>query len=217
MESAAEDGRDNVGDQPSRQTIQAETAGHLRTLYTIGAGISGAVAMDRIVTYGDDFIQPELVATAVIMLVAFVATIVPFFHGAMRHMHSAWDKVLPSPGLMMYDFVFLFSQTLIFVLIASLSQSPLWFTLALALLLAVDVAWLTARRAWGELGDTGWIWARVNVPFIVLLLGTAHLLRDGTVSELGAAFVIAALAVIRTIVDYYFSREFYFGTESAAA
>ena len=64
-----------MGDQPSRQTIQAETAGHLRTLYTIGAGISGAVAMDRIVTYGDDFIQPELVATAVIMLVAFVAIV----------------------------------------------------------------------------------------------------------------------------------------------
>lgn len=198
----------------TRPAVRAETAGHLRTLYTIGAGISAAVAMERLLSDEGAFFDPHIVIPASLLLVAFIATLIPFFHGAMRHMHQAWDEsTAPSPSLMMFDFVLLFIQTLLFFVLADLTRNPLWFTVALTILLVVDVAWLFARRTWGKQGESGLIWAKVNIPTIALLMTVLVTAQLTNWNAITLASVVALIAIGRTVADYLCARTFYFGED----
>lgn len=215
--AAAADNHRPSSASPDRNTVRRETAGHLRTLYTIGAGLSGAVAMERLITDDNDFSEPHLVVVALLLVVAFVATLIPFFHGSMRHMDTAWDEeVAPSGGLMMFDFVFLFVQTLLYFVVADLTRSPTWFTVALFILLATDVLWLSTRRllqrrSTNRKSNAPITWAWVNLPTIAMLALLLLVNSAGWLNDVSLAVAVTMVAVTRTVVDYKLSSEFYFG------
>lgn len=207
-----------------RSEVRLQTAEHLRLLYTLGAGLGVVLALERILTVDDR--NPDdawFAAGSLPLLLAFVATLIPFFHGAMRHMHAAWsDEARPTPGLMMFDFVALFLQTIIFFIMAGLVREPDEFALAMALLLSIDVVWLGVSSIWtrwlrqkrgitsGEEPPATWAW--VNIPTIALLLVIAVVPGvPGGPDSLILSCSVAAIAVVRTVLDYRLAKSFYFG------
>jgi hypothetical protein len=151
-------------------------------------------------------------------LVAFVATLVPFYHGAMRHLDKTYVeecRTFVREGALLADFLWLFVEAGILLGMALQLGELDRFAWWLVFLLGLDSAWglifhlglTTKPRGW-----TQFKWALVNVPaaailgVVLMALGRADSQR---IAQLLWLFV-PAIAVARTIIDYRWSWFFYF-------
>lgn len=150
--------------------------------------------------------------------VAFAATVVPFFHGMNRHLDRTYvEPVKPAKtdgALLFYFFVFVFESGLLYAAATSIGEQMTTFIL-LGALLGVDMMWAIV---------TGWIqrtevtpsvkgWAGVNLFALALGLlvgGTNAAMQDWKPG------LLATIAVVRSVADYYFLWEIYFGPKEAA-
>ena len=206
-------------DMNERATTTKRTARHLKSLYVVGAGLGIAFALEGMIQgVGAD---PSLDWDSVPVVVAFLATLVPFFHGAMLFMDTQFRG---SPLVVMIDFLALFSQTILFFVMAEFVREPTSFTIAWIVLLIVDVLWVgwlmtpMATRSKRQLAKPVIReyrpWAIINTLCIAVL--AALLLRvdeadRATGPNLELGLLLAAVAIIRTLCDYGFSRRVYFG------
>lgn len=204
---------------------EAETAsvGHLQELYTVAVGLALTLGVERFVTRSA--LSGIRVEDAV-GLAAFVATLLPFYHGAMRHLDHSYiftDRTGNyRRGILLLDFVLLFLEAGLLIAMGALISEPPAFVWALVTLLLLDVVWLeafiavarhTENEGAGLLGKHERGWVTVNVPFIVLILCLAlwSELRSPGVTLVAIAVGIAAIG--RTVVDYWWNWQVYFPTE----
>lgn len=153
------------------------------------------------------------------LLVAFVVTLVPFYHGAMRHLDDEWvDAAEPAaPWLMLVDFGVLFVQAAVFFVLGRNISDPTDFSAWYAILLGTDVVWATVyllgRRARrlpqdptphkGGMAPEA-TWALINSGALVVLAALAI----AGVADSPVALLLVAVG--RTAVDYRVSWSFYF-------
>jgi hypothetical protein len=149
-------------------------------------------------------------------MLAFVVSIVPFYHGMDRHLDRTYvEKVVPSSkeACIVLDFFIFFIESCILVALASLAGSGNHLFLMLAVLLAVDAIWafLTHTIHYRSAASSEIIWSRINVAAVIILLPVYFLpvFPDGT----ARSWILAIVAIIRTIFDYIFCWKFYFPPE----
>jgi hypothetical protein len=148
---------------------------------------------------------------------SFVVTIIPFHHGAVRHLFATYvesgEKKRIIRGALALDFLLLFSQACLFVALALLIQKTQLFTSVLIGLLILDCIWgfltnLTLSNAQDQGSER--IWAFINLfgaAFFVLLSSFGPALVDGWQNMMLLVFVGC---FVRTALDYYFCWDFYY-------
>jgi hypothetical protein len=146
--------------------------------------------------------------------VALIATAVPFLHGMNRHLDQTLAVIRAQNkrslfAILVLDFVvFLAEGCILFLLAASVSAGLAFFQL-LMVLLALDVLW--ALLTWRLTKSVAIRWAIINGAMIAV---SCMLIYPG--GQRCVEFktcVLAACAVIRTVLDYYLAWGFYFPPE----
>jgi hypothetical protein len=150
---------------------------------------------------------------------AFMVTLVPFFHGMNRHLDRCYlqDRVRATEaprGALLFDFFVFFAQSSLLFLIALSVSEPQRAMMFLGALVASDVLWGLVSH-WihyhGENAEPGVngpaAWAMVNVLSLALGLGVALTQIYSPETKLWVLFI---LACARTVADYKVCWGLYF-------
>lgn len=192
------------------------TVKNLQELYTVSVGVALVLAIEQLVKVPD--------AERVIIrwdglpcFVAFLATLIPFYHGALRHLdHRYIDEAGAKfrRGTLLADFLLLFFEACLLLVAARVLLHPIAFGWTLVALLLLDSLWgmavyyllsTTERRA-HEVN-----WAVLNLivgPVLAVVLILAQSTSDEAPPWL--VIVIAAALVGRSVTDYARSWDYYF-------
>jgi hypothetical protein len=103
-----------------------------------------AVAITQIMEAGS-ITEPRIAWARLPVLAAFLATIIPFYHGAMRHLDYTYverDAREVREGSLLVDFIFLFVQACLFFVFAQTLGNTHAAALALLVVLAMDLLWV---------------------------------------------------------------------------
>jgi hypothetical protein len=182
----------------------------LQGLYAVIIALAVSEGLKRtFLAASGDTVNPSRLA----LLLALIATVVPFIHGMNRHM----DELIAKPTnpkrltFLVLDFcAFLIASCLIFLIAVSVSH-PKTFIRVLVLLLAFDVVW--ALATWFITRGVALRWAAINIVAMILLL----LAENFFPSEPELLIITPLLAVSRTAADYIFCSQFYFPREEPNA
>lgn len=147
-----------------------------------------------------------------LLFLAFLATVVPFFHGMNRHLDNIYAlgraPRTPQPGAILLDLcVFVIEASLLFLLAAAIADDAAFFRLC-AYLLFIDIIWAIITRA--ITGSNIISWAFINSAatlLLVLLLVCRH--RQLLPSALSLA-LLTGTVFARTVIDYCVNWKFYF-------
>jgi len=196
---------------------------HLQELYTVTVGLSLTIGVERLFP-GE--LHGTLEAGAVATFIAFLATLLPFYHGALRHLDQKYIYLVngrkPSPRWLLFvDFLTLFLEACLLISMGATVEQPHTFLVLLLLLLLLDIIWSQIPRFAGSEGDKPesgsegdkdeWGWIVVNVPALavgVLLFFVAE--RSRLVSPDVLPFLVGLFAMIRTFYDYFWNWKKYF-------
>jgi hypothetical protein len=189
------------------------TVRNLQELYTVAVGVAVALAVDQLIGAGQ---EPPIHWNHIPVFAAFLATLIPFYHGAMRHLDDVYIQEggrHVRSGALLADFLLLFLEACLFFIAARLISDARATAWALATLLALDAAWgtvvylvfATRGRRWAEIR-----WVLVNSVAVPTLAIGLFLTAGMKEAEEAAVIVLLIVAVIRTITDYWLSWDFYF-------
>lgn len=145
---------------------------------------------------------------------AFLATIVPFYHGASIHMLRTLkdNPATRKKGEVLVDFFALTLEAVIFYAMAkSISQLEsfvLWF----GVLLALDIVWVsfTYFKSQKEVGQAPKWWAILNGGMLLALILLWAWIRTNETQVYATLF---ALALTRSVADYWKCYSYYFPEE----
>lgn len=148
--------------------------------------------------------------------IAFIFTVVPFAHGMNRHMDKVLTKSLQETdvkemrrklfGLLINYLVFLTeSCTLVLMALLITSASEMLFFQILMGLLTVDIIWTVLTRDIGK--DANKKWLLVNLITVIIYVIVIYFLP---LSFAQKSWLLMGIAVLRTVLDYWVSPEFYF-------
>lgn len=140
--------------------------------------------------------------------VAFVVTLIPFYHGALRHVDEAYifTRVRPRDLTFLVDYLILFSEAGVLFLLALVIDEPQSFLYVFALLLLVDLAWAIMTHFLTNRFEEVRTWATIN--FVSLLV--MALIHWTPMLDAAEPVYLVVLAVLRTAADYTFAWKFYF-------
>jgi hypothetical protein len=226
MSNSGDVSDDNVAKQQS-------SVRHLQTLYTLVAGLA---LTEAVTALADEVDVGYPSARTLSMMTAFLATLIPFFHGALRHLDDIYIVSRP-PGAMhrfalLSDFVLLFLESAILLGMARRLEDPIVFLGFLIALLLLDIIWsiltqvLTYGRSWWRIvsqcapwrpcpDDALVRWVRNNLTFVPIALIIWGVERRWSLDELALAGIVLVVAVTRTFRDYKSSWGFYFPAHAA--
>jgi hypothetical protein len=183
----------------------------------IALAITQAILTTFIDPATDRLLLDRSTLLALPMLLAFLVTVVPFYHGMNRHLDRSYvERADTAPhGALLLDFiVFFFEAGLLFAFAASLRDGYRGVVF-LGLALAIDTIWGVVAN-WIHRGPTAGpkSWAAVN--FAALVVGILLFTADIWTPEVKASvFFVVALA--RSVADYALNWQFYFPGELAKA
>jgi hypothetical protein len=207
-----------VSPEESMESARVSSMRHLQTLYTVVVGIALTVALEDITKTDGGQVPLIKSMDPVLLLIALIVTMLPFYHGALRHLDATYierDARHLRSFALLADFVILFVEGCLFLLIARQLGNPHWFAIGFAALLAVDIVWsIVAHFEFTHpVADKAeWKWAQNNTAAL-LVLGcylTAGKLMTGSWVGHWLAGGVLAISLARTIVDYARSWRFYY-------
>lgn len=189
----------------------------LINLYTVVMGVALSLAITKL-------IDPQtglqaVTASSVLLFFAFIVTLFPFYHGALRHLDDAYIENNNShikDSALVLDFLLLLLHGIAFVVLSILLAVPNHFAWALVGLLSIDVIWGVFVHYGSSSRDrhaAEWKWTIINACFVGLSLW--YLIANGIYFEtvanpLTLSLPIAIACTFRTLVDYAWGKEFYF-------
>jgi hypothetical protein len=188
----------------------------LAELYNVVIGIALSISIYNVIDAKSSPIPVHL--DFVINLATILVLIIPFYHGAMRHLFATYVEDGGSTriknGALLVDFVLLFIESCLFVMIGVLITSTVKMAWVIVFLLALDSVWgLLAKLAFtgaqAQLAEQKW--ALINAACVVILI--LLLIFEGSVFDgnpLGAQLGLLAVLAGRSIADYWCSWDFYF-------
>lgn len=188
----------------------------LSELYNVVIGISISLAIMGTI---DVTLTPiPIKLDHCINLFTFILIVVPFYHGAARHLFATYVEDGGSSriknGALLADFFLLFLEGCFFIALALLISETYFFIWGLVFLLALDCIWgllafLAFSGANAQLAEQKW--AIINF-IAAALLAFLLLLADDFVREspVRAQIVFCLAVAVRTFIDYFFCWNFYF-------
>lgn len=191
----------------------------LQTLYTVvvGVALSSATFNFNLANRGNPFsISYEL-----LLFVAFCVTLVPFFHGAMRHLDDAYlenESETRRDGVILFDFILLFFHGIVFVMLSFAISDAYNFIRILLFVLIIDIIWgVFVNYAAPSSSDNNvrLKWAGINFLFFIFFC--CFLTYNHSSQSAAAALLptlIASACSVRTVADYLVVWKFYFPDES---
>lgn len=147
-----------------------------------------------------------------------LVTIIPFYHGAVRHLMATYVEDGGSSqiksGALMADYILLFLEGCVFVTLAVLianTETLVWVIVSLLLLDSIwgFLAWLAFTGARSQYAERKWAIINLFCTGVLVLIGVYG---NSTITSdpLMAQGSIFCVMVIRTIVDYGLCWNFYY-------
>jgi hypothetical protein len=200
------------GLRPDERESQKRSVEHLQGLYSVVVALALSLAADRLLPGSDRVAR----ARGFELAAALVVTLIPFYHGALRHLDDVYGPGSGSAAhsfSVLIDFLLLFVESCAFLALSVSIKQPWTFAWLFLALLALDVLWayltttfLAARPQ--QAAPTTWL--KVNLGFGLTLLAILVSLSVGGWGSPGVvAYVALLLATARTAVDYALSWKFY--------
>ena len=121
---------------------QEDVSRRLMDLYAVGTGLALAIGVERMVRFTGD--SDALICwESLPLFVALVATLIPCYHGALRHLYKRWIEAHDgmASSSMMVDFVMLFLGVGVMLAMGYVLTQPFAFAVALMALLLLDCLW----------------------------------------------------------------------------
>lgn len=146
-----------------------------------------------------------------ILLLGLLATICRFVHGASIHLEMD-RRNLAKRWKLLWDFIGFFLQASFFYLMACSLNTPVLFSKYFIFMLSCDAGWLVFLRTikyiekW-EKTEKQWFWS--DVIFVVLLI------ISNIIKPVWHISIISIAAIVATIWDYFWNRDFYFPTSQS--
>lgn len=198
---------------------------NLQLLYTVVVSLAVTDMLQRVLAIPSGISIPDLSAIGLaqwLMMVSFLFTVVPFYHGASRYLDATYitGERKAQRAALLIDFVFLFIEGILFFVLAEFVGDQQAFYSALALLLLLDVVWVvSSSRLWSipvagstDISNTRYrLWAVINSVTVIVIgvLVISHLWQ-GTALQ---SVILAICAIVRTIIDYTLVFGFYYPPE----
>ena len=189
---------------------------NLTSVYTVVIGVALSLAVAGVIDPQRGLLS--VTQSSVLLFIAFVATLLPFVHGALMHLDVAYFDAAGGTrrGALVFDFILLFFHALAFVVLSLLMNNAGHFAWAITGVLVIDVFWGVFAHFSGQDKNgpsAPGRWATINAVFVLgaiaFLVANDIFLADPA-HPTKIAVCVACGAVIRTIVDYLWCREFYF-------
>jgi hypothetical protein len=154
--------------------------------------------------------------------VAYLVTLVPFYHGALRHLDTTYFEDIGTrtkPGALMLDWGLLFVESCLLLGLAVLLQRPEAFSLLICGLLGFDAAWaFLASLAFAPAGkkhraEAKWGWINF-ITALVLAISLLYLasLDPSKPIEFYRWIIVLLLLIARTVCDYGTCWNYYYPT-----
>lgn len=189
------------------------TVRSLQALYSVVAGAALALAIDGFV---DPSAQSIIRVRTLPLLFALVITLVPFYHGSLRHLETVYVNTPATngegerSGRLFLDFVLLFVEGCLLLAAAKLVERPVAFTVTLSLVCMLDALWGYIGLVISKQERASTTWAKINAVASVAFAGLVWLhLTAGTAAWL-LAILVLGLSIVRTTIDYVTGWDFYF-------
>lgn len=180
----------------------------LQRVYAVVAGLAINEALKRVFLQ-DGRGEYQLHLENLPEFIAFIVTVVPFVHGMNRHLDRTLAASAYRPGVLAFLLidllVFIIESTLLFVLAVTVTHPDQFFPWLIALL-AVDAIWGLAT--WPITKTVVLQWVAVNAAIGVSLWAALRWLP--TDWGIAGEWIMAAMAVVRTGLDYATAWAFYF-------
>lgn len=189
----------------------------LINLYTVVMGVALSLAITKVIDMPSGLLSVTL--STGLLFAAFIATLFPFYHGALRHLDDAYiENSNPNikDSALILDFLLLLLHGIAFVVLSILIAVPNHFAWALIALLTIDVCWgVFAHYGSSTQSKTNaeWKWAIINFVFVGLLAWylVAHdIYLTPMPNSTALAIPIAFACIVRSLVDYIWAKDFYF-------
>jgi hypothetical protein len=193
----------------------------LSDLYTVVIGVALTIAAETTL-HTSNFLNLSA-SSSTINLFTFLIIIVPFYHGAVRHLFATYIEGGGSKriknGALLADFFLLFVEGCLFVMMAwSLPDSKMFAWVIVAVLILDSVwgflAWLAITGAQAQYAER--TWALLNATTAAILAAILIYAKDAFVKELPwLQFGILGIIGLRTTLDYILGWNFYFPSYDA--
>ena len=143
---------------------------------------------------------------------------IPFYHGAMRHLFYTYVESGGSTriksGALLIDFVLLFLEGCLFVMMGNLVPVTIKLGWSAVFLLILDtiwglLAWIALTGAQAQSTEKKWL--KINIPTALAI--TAILKLSSSIfhnREIAIQVAILLVVTLRTITDYSLCWRFYF-------
>lgn len=193
---------------------------NLINLYTVVIGVALSIAVVGAIDANSGLTSVDGVQLS--LFVCFLVTLLPFFHGALRHLDDAYlEDVTPNikTSALIIDFALLFLHALAFVLLSQLLSRPAHFAWILIAILAIDVVWgvfthyVAPSARSGVSPELRWTFINfIFCAFVVIYLVINEVTLEYAGDELKLAIVLSVACVVRSVTDYVWCRALYFPT-----
>src|SRR6267154_31411 len=187
----------------------------LQRLYAVVIGLALTEGFKNIVNATNSALPNASIFERVLRVetwpfIALIFTIVPFFHGANRHLDDLYvfRNATVKDFALLIDFLFFFIQGAVFYWMALVIQNPRHFFQVYCALLVLDIVWAMSVFFYAEAGwkrVKTWVWINL-IAFSVaaLFLATPLLNANAQVHAVGV------VAVVRTVFDYAYQWHSYY-------
>jgi hypothetical protein len=192
----------------------------LSSLYTVVIGVALSLSAVQLVNRSGGILSIPL--AELLLFLSFIFTLVPFYHGALRHLDDAYlenSNLHIRAGALILDVLLLISHGMVFVVLSLLLAKPGQFAWLLVAVLAVDVVWgalvYYGASTHSKDGAEG-KWALINLIFVVVsgvLLLSFDIGLQLQVDPTKVSAGVFAVSLLRTIADYGLCWAFYFPTD----
>jgi hypothetical protein len=149
-------------------------------------------------------------------ILALLFTIIPFFHGANRHLDDVYvfRRSSAKDFALVLDFLFLFSEGTVFYWMALVTSDASYFFRIYVFLLALDIAWGCAVFFYTENGWQGVKkWVVINLVTVAL---AGILIATPLLGQIARIHALGLLALARSAFDYVFQWKFYYPPEDSS-
>lgn len=144
-------------------------------------------------------------------LIAFMALVVPFYHGMNRHLDKCYIENSPinKKAIIIDFFVFCIEAGILFIFSYFIKHNLDAFII-LGILLIVDIAWsfISHTIHYNNKSEGIMSWAIING--LILVTGFFIFVFQDLIYNDMAAWCFCVLSIVRTVLDYSVARKFYF-------
>lgn len=202
-----------MADTKGAQAAWASTVRSLQALYSVVAGAALGLAINGFVDPSSEAVIPT---QALPTLFALVITLVPFYHGTLRHFESVYVEEprrtgeSERSGRLFLDFALLFVEGCLLLAAAKLVERPVAFTVTLSLVCLLDAIWGYTGLLISNQERASTTWARINTVASAAFAGLVWFRLAVEPESWVLPTLVLMVSVIRTLVDYLTSWGFYF-------